>query len=121
MSFAAVRFIRNYRAEDGTVLRIRFSDRRSCLAAIIAADPRSDLAVLRLNWDETGIKPTDFPQTQLGNRNAASNQGTVRGLTRKSVCDRARRFGQRQLGSGQQLDPAADHPQSKLSRSTWKK
>lgn len=50
-----------FKTDDETELRIRFSDRRSCLAAIIAADPRSDLAVLRLDWDKAGIKPTDFP------------------------------------------------------------
>ncbi len=50
-----------FRTEDDTELRIHFSDRRGTLGAIIAADPRSDLAVLRLAWDQSGIKPTDFP------------------------------------------------------------
>jgi len=47
---------------DNTELHIQFSDRRGCRAAIIAADPRSDLAVLRLDWEEAGIKPTDYPR-----------------------------------------------------------
>ncbi len=51
----------NYRTDDDTELRIQFSDHRACLASIIAADPRSDLAVLRLDWEHAGIKPTDFP------------------------------------------------------------
>lgn len=51
----------NFRTDDGSELIVRFWDRRSCRAAIIAADPRSDLAVLRLEWDKAGIKPTDFP------------------------------------------------------------
>ena len=51
----------NFETEDDTELRIRFGDRRSCRAAIIAADPRSDLAVLRLDWEKAGIKQTDFP------------------------------------------------------------
>jgi serine protease Do len=49
-----------FSTEDETELRIQFSDRRGCRGAIIAADPRSDLAVLRLEWDEAGIKATDF-------------------------------------------------------------
>ena len=47
--------------DDGTELVINFSDRRECRGSIIAADPRSDLAVLRLNWEASDIKPTDFP------------------------------------------------------------
>ena len=50
-----------FKSKDGTELWVRFTDRRSCRAAIIAADPRSDLAVLRLEWDKFGIKPSDFP------------------------------------------------------------
>lgn len=50
-----------FRSEDGSELWIRFTDRRACRGAIIAADPRSDLAVLRLDWDKFGIKPTDYP------------------------------------------------------------
>lgn len=47
---------------DNTELRVQFSDRRGCRAAIIAADPRSDLAVLRLEWEAAGIKPADYPR-----------------------------------------------------------
>lgn len=50
-----------FQCEDGTELWIRFTDRRACRGAIIAADPRSDLAVLRLEWEPFGINPTDFP------------------------------------------------------------
>ncbi len=53
----------NYKTEDDDdmELLVSFSDRRGCRGAIIAADPRSDLAVLRLEWGEAGIKPSDFP------------------------------------------------------------
>jgi serine protease Do len=48
-----------FAAEDGTRLFIRFADRRSCDATIIAADPRSDLAVLRLDLHSAEIDPKD--------------------------------------------------------------
>lgn len=50
-----------FTADDGTELKIKFSDRRGCRGSIIAADPRSDLAVLQLDWDKSEIKPSDFP------------------------------------------------------------
>lgn len=46
--------------DDNTSLDIRFANRRSCRASIIAADPRSDLAVLHLHLKEVGIHPTDL-------------------------------------------------------------
>lgn len=45
---------------DGTSLIIRFADRRSCEASIIAADPRCDLAVLRLHFKKSDMPPTDL-------------------------------------------------------------
>jgi len=50
-----------YVGDDGTKLLIKFNDRRGCHGAIIAADPRSDLAVLKMDWEAAEIKPTDFP------------------------------------------------------------
>ena len=50
-----------FEAADKTELLVQLTDHRGCRASIIAADPRSDLAVLRLDWDKAGIKPTDFP------------------------------------------------------------
>ncbi|HEY0980556.1 trypsin-like peptidase domain-containing protein [Schlesneria sp.] len=50
----------NVKAADKTELLVNFADRRSCRAAIIAADPRSDLAVLRLDWEGANINPEDF-------------------------------------------------------------
>ena len=47
-------------ASDGTSLIIRFADRRRCDASIIAADPRCDLAVLRLHFEKPDIPPTDL-------------------------------------------------------------
>lgn len=46
--------------EEASRLFIRFSDRRSCFAKIIAADPRSDLAVLSLELAESKIDPADL-------------------------------------------------------------
>ncbi len=46
--------------DDGTSLLIRFSNRRSCEASIIAADPRCDLAVLRLHLAPSAIEPNDL-------------------------------------------------------------
>lgn len=46
--------------EDQTTLFVRFDDRRSCYASIIAADPRSDLAVLHLELQNTTIDPADL-------------------------------------------------------------
>lgn len=51
----------NFETDDHTELRVRFSDQQGCRAAIIAADPRSDLAVLRLDWETLKIKQADFP------------------------------------------------------------
>lgn len=47
-------------AEDRTTLFVRFGDRRSCAASIVAADPRSDLAVLHLDLGPSKIDPADL-------------------------------------------------------------
>lgn len=47
-------------AEDGTSLVLRFAHRRSCEASIIAADPRCDLAVLRLHFKNADMPPADL-------------------------------------------------------------
>ncbi|MBS0203485.1 MAG: trypsin-like peptidase domain-containing protein [Planctomycetes bacterium] len=47
-------------AGDGTTLFIRFADRRSCYASIIAADPRSDMAVLHLELTDAKIKADEL-------------------------------------------------------------
>ena len=54
-----------HEAKDGSKLYVRFTDRRGCLASIIAADPRSDLAALALNLeaariDAGDLKPLDW-------------------------------------------------------------
>lgn len=47
--------------EDGDFqLFVRFADRRNCFASIVAADPRSDLAVLALDLAEVKIDPSDL-------------------------------------------------------------
>lgn len=42
---------------DGTLLYVYLPERRSTLAEIVAADPRSDVAVLRINWRRLGLEP----------------------------------------------------------------
>lgn len=44
---------------------VRFHNRRRTRASIIAADPRSDLAVLKLELNGTGIKPADLIPFQV--------------------------------------------------------
>lgn len=53
-----------FETEDRTELLIQFADHRGCRAAIIAADPRSDLAVLRLDWEKSGMKPAEYPSLE---------------------------------------------------------
>ncbi|MCA9117741.1 MAG: trypsin-like peptidase domain-containing protein, partial [Planctomycetaceae bacterium] len=46
-------------------LFVRFADRRGCEAQILAADPRSDLAVLQLDFEQLGLKPAEVPALPL--------------------------------------------------------
>lgn len=79
-------------AEDQTTLFIRFGDRRSCFASIIAADPRSDLAILHLDLqnakiDAGDLKPLDWSASvqchkgqlvvMLGNPYAIAHDGSA--------------------------------------------
>jgi serine protease Do len=53
--------------EDAEVrLYVRFADRSGCDAQIFAADPRSDLAVLKLLTDSGGVRPSDLRPMPLG-------------------------------------------------------
>ncbi|MBX3437378.1 MAG: trypsin-like peptidase domain-containing protein [Planctomycetaceae bacterium] len=45
---------------------VRLSNHRAVRADVIAADPRSDLAVLRLDLAAAGINPEDVPPIRLG-------------------------------------------------------
>ncbi|HEX6985044.1 MAG TPA: trypsin-like peptidase domain-containing protein [Planctomycetaceae bacterium] len=51
---------------DGPQVYVRFHDRRGYYAKIHASDPRSDLAVLRIDYDALGVTapdgPDDFPR-----------------------------------------------------------
>jgi len=40
---------------DGSRLEVAFTSRHTCTAAIYAADPRSDLAVLKIDWQPLGL------------------------------------------------------------------
>ena len=56
---------------DGQRLHVRFANRRGCPARILAADPRSDLAVLELDPAElkkAGIKPQTLPPLEIAAR-----------------------------------------------------
>ncbi len=78
--------------ENGTSLVIRFANRRSSEASIIAADPRSDLAVLRLHFKQgdmpaADLKPLDWSASSpirkgqfvlmLGNPHALARDGSA--------------------------------------------
>ncbi|MBI1347942.1 PDZ domain-containing protein [bacterium] len=41
---------------DGSRLEVAFTSRRVCAATIYAADPRSDLAVLQIDWQSAGLQ-----------------------------------------------------------------
>ena len=47
-------------------LYIRFTDHRGCDATIFAADPRSDLAILKLDPEAPGIDPRQLPSLTFG-------------------------------------------------------
>ncbi len=81
-----------HETKDGTKLYVRFTDRRGCLASIIAADPRSDLAALALNLeaakiDAVDLKPLDWTTStparkgqlvvMLGNPYALAHDGSA--------------------------------------------
>lgn len=48
-------------ATDSSRLEVRFSSRHACSATIYAADPRSDLAVLKLESRELGLRADELP------------------------------------------------------------
>lgn len=50
----------------GDRLYVRFNDRSGCDAAIRAADPRCDLAVLELKWPDESRIPASLPAIELG-------------------------------------------------------
>ncbi|MCX7394385.1 MAG: trypsin-like peptidase domain-containing protein [Planctomycetales bacterium] len=45
---------------DGSILTLRLANRRLCRATIIAADPRSDLAILKPDFEDARIDPTQL-------------------------------------------------------------
>lgn len=47
-------------------LYVRFSDRRGYWASILAADPRSDLAVLQIDFSALGIRPEELKPLKMG-------------------------------------------------------
>ena len=55
---------------DPQRLHVRFADRRGCDAVIFAADPRSDLAVLKLLTDGTDVNPADLKPARITTQDA---------------------------------------------------
>ena len=51
--------------ESGSQLYVRLASRRGCQATIVAADPRSDLAVLQLDYEELGQRADQLPALPL--------------------------------------------------------
>ena len=47
-------------------LYVRFANRRGCFCRILAADPRSDLAILKIDYAALGLKPGDLKPLKLG-------------------------------------------------------
>lgn len=50
---------------DSQRLHVRFADRRGCDASIFAADPRSDLAVLKLHTEATAVNPAELRPARI--------------------------------------------------------
>lgn len=57
-------------AEAPQRLYVRFADRRGCNASIFAADPRSDLAVLKLETDGTDVRLSDLKRARIATGDA---------------------------------------------------
>jgi serine protease Do len=56
---------------------IRFGDRRGYYAQIVAGDPRSDLAILSIDYAALGIKPTDLTPITLRTDTAPLQKGQL--------------------------------------------
>ena len=86
---------------------VRFGDRRGYYAHIIAGDPRSDLAVLSIDYAALGLKAADLRADSSADRPRPASQGPIGPGIREPVCHRAGRVGQRELGHDQQRRPPA--------------
>jgi serine protease Do len=58
-------------------LYVRFSDRRGYYAQIVAADPRSDLAVLTIDYTALGLKPADLKPVTLRSETSPLEKGQL--------------------------------------------
>jgi serine protease Do len=56
---------------------VRFGDRRGYYAQIVAGDPRSDLAVLGIDYTALGIKPTDLKPILLRSETSTLEKGQL--------------------------------------------
>jgi len=116
-------------SEEAATLFVRFADRRNCYASILAADPRSDLAVLQLDladvkMDASELKTLDWTAAtpvrkgqlviMLGNPYALAHDGSasagwgmIANLTRRPLPwtdDRMSRTMMYRLGNLIQID-----------------
>ncbi len=55
-------------ARAASQLYVRFPSGRGCYASIRAADPRSDLAVLELNFEQLGLKPDELTPLRFSDK-----------------------------------------------------
>jgi serine protease Do len=58
-------------------LYVRFGDRRGYYAQIVAADPRSDLAVLGIDYAALGVKPADLKPIMLRSETSLLEKGQL--------------------------------------------
>ncbi len=63
--------------DSGNVrLYVTFTNRRGCYGSIVAADPRSDLAVLKVDYGELGVRPAHLKPIRLAD-NPSLRKGTL--------------------------------------------
>jgi serine protease Do len=58
-------------------LYVRFGDRRGYYAQIVAGDPRSDLAILGIDYAALGIKPSDLKPITVRSANSPLEKGQI--------------------------------------------
>ncbi|HET6323739.1 MAG TPA: trypsin-like peptidase domain-containing protein [Planctomycetaceae bacterium] len=56
---------------------VRFGDRRGYYAQIVAGDPRSDLAILAIDYTALGLKPTDLKPITLRSETSPLEKGQL--------------------------------------------
>ncbi|AMV19468.1 trypsin-like peptidase domain-containing protein [Planctomyces sp. SH-PL14] len=65
------------KVDERTRFFVRLASQRVLEARVIAADPRSDLAMLRLDFDGTEVKPDEAPPLALAEQEAKKGQMVI--------------------------------------------